>query len=59
MTASMFRDIERGGRIEGNHTIGDLLRRGRERQVETPLIEIVDAHLKSYEARRRRETPHS
>jgi 2-dehydropantoate 2-reductase len=52
MTASMLRDIERGGPIEAAHIIGDLLRRGAEKAVSSPLLGIVDAHLRAYEARR-------
>jgi 2-dehydropantoate 2-reductase len=55
LTASMMKDIERGGRIEADHIIGDLLARGRRASVETPLLRIVQAHLKTYEARRERE----
>ena len=28
MTASMFKDIERGAAVEADHIVGDLLRRG-------------------------------
>jgi 2-dehydropantoate 2-reductase len=52
ITASMLRDIERGGRIEADHIIGDLLRSGAEKGVSSPLLGIVDAHLRAYEARR-------
>jgi 2-dehydropantoate 2-reductase len=53
LTASMMKDIERGARTEGEHIIGDLLsRRG---SVEAPLLTIVQAHLRAYEARRERE----
>jgi ketopantoate reductase len=61
LTASMFRDIERGGPIEADHIIGDLLRRrdsrrpGGEQANSSPLLRIVYAHLKAYEARRERE----
>ena len=57
LAASMMKDIERGGKIEGEQIIGDLLSRGRAAGVETPLLRVVHAHLKSYEARRERETP--
>lgn len=50
MTASMFRDIQNGGRIEADHVVGDLLRRSGG-AVLTPVIRIVYAHLKTYEAR--------
>jgi 2-dehydropantoate 2-reductase len=55
MTASMLRDIERGGPIEADHIIGDLLRRGGN-PAASPMLGIVHAHLKAYEARRARET---
>jgi 2-dehydropantoate 2-reductase len=55
LTASMMKDIERGARIEGDHIIGDLLARGERSAVETPLLRIVHAHLRTYEARRERE----
>jgi 2-dehydropantoate 2-reductase len=48
-TASMLRDIENGGRIEGDHVVGDLLERGRAKGLETPLLEIAYCHLKAYE----------
>jgi 2-dehydropantoate 2-reductase len=55
LVASMFRDIERGGKIEAGHMIGDLLRRGENSGVTSPLLRVVNTHLKSYEARRARE----
>jgi len=54
LSASMLRDIERGGPIEADHVIGDLIRRGHEKGVATPLLRIVLAHLQTYEARRKR-----
>ena len=51
-TASMLRDIERGGPTEGDHILGDLLRRGRRFGVSTPLLRVANCHLESYEARR-------
>jgi 2-dehydropantoate 2-reductase len=50
--ASMFRDLEAGDRIEADHIVGDLLRRGAEQGIETPLLQIAYLHLKVYEARR-------
>jgi 2-dehydropantoate 2-reductase len=55
LTASMFRDIERRAPIEGDHMIGDLLRRGEEHGIASPLLRVAYAHLKAYEARRARE----
>ncbi|HET9018065.1 MAG TPA: 2-dehydropantoate 2-reductase [Acetobacteraceae bacterium] len=55
-TASMLRDIERGGRIEADHMIGDLIAR-RDALGVAPgkLLPVVLAHLKAYEARQARE----
>ena len=53
-TASMLRDIEQGGRIEADHIVGDLLKRSSA-ALSTPLLATAYAHLRSYEARRRRE----
>jgi len=54
LSASMLRDIERGGPIEAEHIIGDMLRRGHARGVATPLLRVVLCHLQAYEARRKR-----
>jgi 2-dehydropantoate 2-reductase len=58
LAASMFRDIERGAPIEASHMIGDLLRRGEEEGIASPMLRVSYAHLKAYEARRARETAH-
>jgi 2-dehydropantoate 2-reductase len=50
-TASMLRDIEAGGRTEGEHIIGDMLRRARARGIAAPLLRVASCHLQSYEAR--------
>lgn len=55
LAASMLRDIERRGRIEAEHTVGDLLGRGEARGVATPLLALAYTHLLAYEARRVRE----
>jgi 2-dehydropantoate 2-reductase len=52
LTASLLRDIERGARIEVDHIIGDLIRRGG--ALEMPLLRLAFCHLKAYEARRAR-----
>lgn len=51
-SASMLRDIQKGGRIEGDHIIGDLLRRARGFGLNTPLLRIANAHLQTYDAER-------
>jgi 2-dehydropantoate 2-reductase len=53
LTASMLRDIEQGSPTEGDHIVGDLLRRANGCTV--PVLRIVYAHLKAYETRRARE----
>lgn len=55
LAASMFHDIERHARVEADHVIGDLLRRGEEKKFLSPLMRVAYAHLKVYEARRARE----
>ena len=51
-TASMLRDIERGGPTEGARILGDLLRRGRALGVAAPLLRTAVCHVETYEARR-------
>ena len=55
-STSMLRDLERGARIEADHILGDLLRRGAGVvDGHRSLLAIAFAHLKAYEARRARE----
>lgn len=56
MTASMFKDIERGAAIEGDHIVGDLLRRSADGGKRMSPLRIVQSHLLAYEARRARES---
>jgi 2-dehydropantoate 2-reductase len=49
ISASMRRDIERGARIEADHIVGDLISRGREHAVATPLLNIAYIHLQAYQ----------
>ncbi|MDR3437469.1 2-dehydropantoate 2-reductase [Telmatospirillum sp.] len=55
LSASMMRDIEKGGAIEADHVVGDLLQRGRAAGLGIPLLKLAYLHLKAYEARRQRE----
>ncbi|MFN7087176.1 MAG: 2-dehydropantoate 2-reductase [Burkholderiales bacterium] len=48
-TASMLRDIERGGLTEGEHIVGDMLRRARALDIDAPLLRVARAHLQAYE----------
>jgi 2-dehydropantoate 2-reductase len=51
ISASMLKDIERGGPVEADHVVGDLLRRAPA-PGELSLLRVAHAHLKAYEARR-------
>jgi len=52
-TASMLRDMEREGPIEGEHIVGDMLRRARKFGISAPLLRAAYAHLQAYEATRK------
>ncbi|HKN27623.1 MAG TPA: 2-dehydropantoate 2-reductase [Roseiarcus sp.] len=53
LMASMLRDIEGGQRAEGDHVLGDLLRRAARPDAHS-LLRLADLHVKAYEARRMR-----
>lgn len=53
MTASMLRDLEGGGPTEGEHIVGDMLRRAGAAGVAAPLLRVALAHLQAYEIRRK------
>lgn len=50
MTASMYRDIKAGMRVEADHVVGDLIARGEAGKVETPRLRVAYTHLKAYAA---------
>jgi 2-dehydropantoate 2-reductase len=52
----MLRDIERGGRTEVEHVLGDLMRRGRAEDKRRSLLHSAYVHVAAYEARRARTT---
>lgn len=54
LTASMYRDIERGGPTEGEHMLGDLLRRGDPALHERSLLRTAYTHVATYEVQRAR-----
>lgn len=54
LTASLLKDIERGAPTEGDHILGDFLRRGRWSTADTRLLPLACAQLRSHEARRAR-----
>jgi 2-dehydropantoate 2-reductase len=49
MTASMFRDIKAGAKVEADHVIGDLIARGDAAKVPVPRLRTAYTHLKAYE----------
>ena len=55
LKASMLRDIENGFQTEGEHVLGDLVRRARQSGVATPILDVARTHVAAYEARRARE----
>jgi len=52
VTASMLRDLENGGSVEGDHILGDLLTHARNAGIAHPVLALAYAHIKAYEARR-------
>ena len=53
LMASMLRDIEGGLPAEGDHILGDLLRRAA-RLDQRSLLRLADLHVRAYEGRRTR-----
>lgn len=52
LSASMLRDIHRGGQIEADQIVGDMIRRGHEKAVATPLLDTAYLHLLAYQNQR-------
>lgn len=48
-SASMLRDIERSGPIEGEHIVGDMLHRALQLGINAPLLRVAFSHLQAYE----------
>jgi 2-dehydropantoate 2-reductase len=44
-----MRDIEKGGPIEGDHIVGDMLARARKHSIAAPLLRVATSHLQTYE----------
>jgi 2-dehydropantoate 2-reductase len=53
LTASMLRDLEAGGQVEGDAVLGDLLRRAPP-DARPSELRAAHLHVKTYEARRER-----
>lgn len=56
ITSSMYRDLTKGAPIEADQIIGDLLARGTQAAITTPLLETVYTHLAVYENARAHST---
>jgi 2-dehydropantoate 2-reductase len=52
LAASMLRDLQHGHPIEADHVIGDMLARAQQHDLPAPVLALVYAHLKVYEAGR-------
>jgi 2-dehydropantoate 2-reductase len=50
LTASMYRDLQKGAPVEAEHILGDLLARGKKHGVEAPLVRAAFAQLSVYSA---------
>ena len=48
LTASMYRDLQRGGPVEADHILGDLIRRGEAHNVPMPLVKAAYVQLSVY-----------
>jgi 2-dehydropantoate 2-reductase len=53
LTASMLRDVERGGPTEADHLLGDLARRATANRIAAPLLRVAYTHLQAYEQQRK------
>lgn len=51
LTASMLRDLEKGGRTEADHILGDMLDRAQAHGLRLPLLEAAYAQLQAHERR--------
>jgi 2-dehydropantoate 2-reductase len=52
LTASMFRDIKVGARVEADHVVGDLIARADAAKIPVPKLRTAHTHLKAYEKQR-------
>ena len=57
LVASMLRDIDKGSATEGEHILGDMVRRGKAAGIATPRLEFAHTHLQAYELARKRLFP--
>jgi 2-dehydropantoate 2-reductase len=51
-TASMFRDIKAGAKVEADHVVGDMIARADAAKIPVPKLRTAYTHLKVYEQQR-------
>lgn len=51
-SASMLRDLEAGGFVEGDHIVGWMLEKARAHGLDDTILSLAYTHLRAYEARR-------
>ena len=51
LTASMYRDLQKGAPVEVEQTLGDLLTRGSALGIDTPLVRAAYVQLAIYQSR--------
>lgn len=51
ISASMRRDLEAGRQTEARHIIGDLIEKGRDKAIPTPMLDIAFTALEAYQNR--------
>jgi 2-dehydropantoate 2-reductase len=49
LTASMYRDMQKGSNLEFDAILGDLFERGRSHQLKTPLLQAACVRLRIYQ----------
>jgi len=54
-TASMLHDLEKGGMVEADHIVGDMIARAKKAGLATPNLRLAYAHLQVYLAKRARK----
>lgn len=52
ITASMFRDLKQGQRVEADHIVGDMVHRGQMLDIPTPYLRAAYTNLQVYQAQR-------
>jgi 2-dehydropantoate 2-reductase len=51
--ASMLRDMEAGRQTEGEHVLGDIIRRATAQGIDTPMMRCALAAIETHEAKLR------